>query len=226
MSQQPKYLTAILVVVGLCAVVSTGVTVMNALRPTTGVVTELSRPEPRAIDNWLEYAAEGHRIGAAGAPVALVVFSDFECPYCQRFASGGLRELRERFGDSVAVIFRHLPLPNHKLAKHVAKAAVCAADAGRFVQFHDAVFAKSDSIGLKSMEAFARDAGVTDGAAFASCMSSPTADAIVARDLEASSTLELTGTPSILIDGTLRLGAIGGEELIRIVEPLVARSRR
>jgi protein-disulfide isomerase len=218
MAGESTLVRGILVIVGLCAVVSTGVTLRNQLSPKAGVVSELTQPGPTALPNWLEYTRTGHRLGREDSKPILVVFSDFECPYCRAFALEGLQSIRARYGDSVGVIFRHFPLSNHRFAKQFAAAAVCAGNVGHFEAFHDLAFAEQDSIGLKTAAQFAKEAGVRDMAGFEACLSAPATDSVVARDLAAAKALELNGTPSIIINGTLYRGVIPEEQLVGLVE--------
>jgi protein-disulfide isomerase len=199
-------------------------TVMNAARPAPSGVTELTPRESIEVDNWLDYARAGHRVGGKHAPIVLVLFSDFECPYCRKFAEGGFQTLRARYGDSVAIVFRHFPLPNHKMARHFAKASICADEAGRFEAFHDAVFAGQDSLGLKSVSQFAKEAGIEDVDAFSTCLTRQQLDTLVDLDLEVATSLKLTGTPTLIIDGKVHLGALDGDDLLALVEPVFRRS--
>lgn len=110
----------------------------------------IAPPAVRAID------ASDHVWGETDAPVKLIVYGDFECEFSESFAST-LRAVKEEFGDSVAVAFRHYPLRLHPNAETAAIAAECAAEQGKFWEMHDKLFMdnKNDNMGP---EQFKQDA--------------------------------------------------------------------
>jgi protein-disulfide isomerase len=162
-------------------------------------------PEPPvAVSDWQRVAGKGHRIGPADAPVTLVVFSDFECPFCARFATDALPALEQEFGGNMAVLFRHWPLQGHEWAYPAARAAECAAAQDRFREFHDAVFRSRSLLGKQSFHEFARTAGVRDLAAFERCATASDPVASIGEDVEEARRTGGRGTPTIVING-LRL---------------------
>ncbi len=199
-------------------------------------------PQPVAVEAalWQQFVSTGHRIGSPTAPVELVVFADFECPACRRFATVTWPTLHERYPDQVAMVFQHWPLDYHQQARPAARAAECAAAQGAFTAFHDRLFAQQDSLGRKSWTAFARESGVADVAAFGRCTaetdSLPTVEAGVAWAREIGG----RGTPTVLINGyrwptipsvaeieqvVRRNGVMDLEEIARITDSS-ARARR
>ncbi len=164
-------------------------------------------PQPRHVSNWREYAAVGHRMGSAAAPVTITEFADFQCPVCRQFTLGALASIRREYGNRVAVVYRYWPLSMHPLAYPAARAAECAAAQGRFEAFHDLIYAKQDSLGLKSFASFARDAGVPDSTAFAACDFKLGPVAVVERDIAAVEALGGTGTPTLLVNDLVLPGA-------------------
>ncbi|HET9426535.1 MAG TPA: thioredoxin domain-containing protein [Gemmatimonadaceae bacterium] len=142
-------------------------------------------------------------MGRADARVTIVEVSDFQCPFCARFALTALPAIRRRYPDDVAVVYRHWPLSIHPFAFDAAVASECAAAQGRFEPFHDALFRDQDSIGTRPFERFAVDAGVTDTAAFRLCRTSPQAAARVESDRRAALALGAGGTPSFVVNGYL-----------------------
>lgn len=173
--------------------------------------------EPRRIDDWKPLAREGARMGSAEAPVTIVEFSDFQCPFC-RTVQAPLAAVRARHGDRVAIVFRHLPLDAiHPHARAAANAAECAGEQGRFEAYHDRLFAAQDSIGTTPWERFAADAAVPDLAAFESCVAEDRYAARVERDARLGAELGLEATPTLIVNGTVYSGAPSEAELERLV---------
>lgn len=172
-----------------------------------------ANPEPRPVDNAAELAAAGQWMGPVGAPVQIVEFSDFQCPFCSSFAQT-LRKVRARYPDRVSVLYRHYPIEQlHPHARTAALAAECAGEQGRFEPYHDRLFAQQDSIGSKAWERFAAEAGVPDVAAFTRCVAEERLMANVTRDAELAEKTGISVTPSIVIDGTLIPGVLSEPEL-------------
>jgi protein-disulfide isomerase len=156
---------------------------------------------PSIQKDWQKYASSGHIMGRPDAPVTIVEFADFECPYCRQF--GRDVDSLHSLGKNFKVVYRHFPLGIHRFALAAVRASECAADQGRFDTMHRALYTFSDSLGLAPWAWFARTAGVTDSAKFADCVSSHAPLAALARDTAAGNRLSITGTPVLLI-GQLR----------------------
>jgi protein-disulfide isomerase len=101
---------------------------------------------PVSISDWPQVSSRGHHLGSARQGINVVVFSDFECPACRRFAVETLPVIERRFGAQITVLFRHWPLRQHRFAYSAARAAECAARQGRFRAFNEEVFRQQDSI--------------------------------------------------------------------------------
>jgi protein-disulfide isomerase len=193
-------LTGVLV---LCAVVITGLLVRRELWP---AAPPASQPAVTQVSDWQSYASGGHRTGPAAAPVTIVEFSDFQCPFCARLAPR-LDSLRQRSPAPFAVVYRHFPLESHPHAMAAARASECAADQGRFKEIHDALFAEQGAIGQKSWSAYARAAGVPDSAAFARCLEGDAGASRIRADMAAGERLNVTGTPTLLVGRYRMAGA-------------------
>lgn len=174
--------------------------------------------------NWAEYNNERLRIGPQEAKVKVVAFSDFQCPACKLFAQR-LSTARQKYGDQVAIIFRHLPLTIHAEAEPAAVASECAALDGRFAEMHDVLFAKQDSLGSKPWESFAREAAIGDIPAFNRCLSQPDVRARVSADADAARALGADRTPTVLIDGVRFSGAIPQRSLDSLIDNALSRAR-
>ncbi|HEV7589890.1 MAG TPA: thioredoxin domain-containing protein [Longimicrobium sp.] len=200
----PSWLSAAAnVVLIVCAVTVTALVVRQDLFPAS---RGGQRPHgTERVADWRRYAAQGHRSGPAGAPVDIVVFSDFQCPAC-RMLAGYLDAIRLEFPDQVAVVRRHAPLPIHQYAVAAAQASECAARQDRFDQFHDALFQAQASIGTAPWSRFAAVAGVPDQPAFDACMAETAPVAALQRDTMDARALKLHSTPTWMVNGVLFRG--------------------
>ncbi len=162
---------------------------------------------------------EGHAtLGPDSAPVELVVFSCFECPFCRRF-DASINRLREdeALASQVRLVFRHFPLRNmHPMAQKAHEASVCAEDQGQFWEYHDALWA-DDNISLDGLEQHARVLGL-DTEEFAQCLNSGSSYERVQTDLDAALALGQTGTPAVFVNGRYIGGAVSFEQLTAEIE--------
>lgn len=161
----------------------------------------------------------GHAtLGPDSAPVELVVFSCFECPFCRRF-DASINRLREdeALASQVRLVFRHFPLRNmHPMAQKAHEASVCAEDQGQFWEYHDALWA-DDNISLDGLEQHARVLGL-DTEEFAQCLNSGSSYERVQTDLDAALALGQTGTPAVFVNGRYIGGAVSFEQLTAEIE--------
>ena len=192
---------------------------------------ELSPRSPRAarsgwtqIENWEAITANRPRIGPANARVEIVEFVDYECPACYSYARE-LDSILARYPRDVALLVAHTPLSYHRFAQLAARSADCAYGRNAFPQMHRLLFAKQDSIGLKSWGSFALEAGVRDTSEFAACVRATTPLASLARDTVLADELGLRGTPSIAINGVLHNGTPTLTQLDSIVRSVIGGVR-
>lgn len=151
------------------------------------------------VPGWDRLKQHGTWYGDSLAPVTIVEFLDFECPFCARFHET-LQATQREVKAPVALLLVQYPLPNHRFAIPAAVAAECAAKQGRFGRMSDGLLAQQDSFGLKGWTSYAADAGVTDTIGFAKCLKSQTRGRIAA-DKAVGESLRIRGTPTILING-------------------------
>ncbi len=192
--------TAVLV---LCALTMTGLLVRREfVRPASG------RPLGNlgVQKDWEQYANSEDTIGVRGAPVTIVEFGDYECPAC-RVLHNHLDSLQS-LGVAFQVVYRHFPLKIHRFAIPAARASRCAADQGRFEGMHKALYEHADSLGLVSWWWYARTAGVGDSMAFEVCLRSAEAGRALARDTLDGQRLGITGTPTTILIGSLRVNGV------------------
>lgn len=142
--------------------------------------------------------------GAKDAPVTLVEFADYECPYCQKITPE-LQKLEKEYGERLAVVYKDFPLPMHHTSQKAAEAARCAGEQGKFWEYHDVLF-YSKQLGVADLKAHARVLKL-DGDRFDKCLDNGAETASVKTSLEEAQKLGLTGTPSFFVNGHFFSGA-------------------
>jgi protein-disulfide isomerase len=145
------------------------------------------------------------RLGPDNAPVTIVEFSDFQCPYCQRSVPV-LKELRRLYGENIRLIYRDYPGPNHPYASQAAEAAQCAGEQGKFWEYHDLLFDRQSSEKGWDFVALAREAGLQQSA-FEICLSSGRFREEITKDLQDGLKLGITSTPTFFVNGRPLVGA-------------------
>ena len=161
--------------------------------------------------------------GPEDAPVTIVEFSDFQCPFCSRVLPT-LRQVEQNYGDRVRLVFKQFPLRNlHPDAQKAAEASLCAHDQGKFWQMHDAMFADQSGLGVPGLEAKAsRRSGSTP-------RSSPSASrpgryaAAVQEDLDQGGEAGVSGTPAMFVNGRFVSGAVPYEQIAQVIEDELGR---
>ncbi len=174
--------------------------------------------------NALARAPYAPSMGPASASVVIVVFSDFECPHCARFAAT-LRRLHRNYGDALRVEYRNYPLPMHKNAELASRLGVCAEKQGKFWSFHDLCFEKQDELSPMTLPEIADDAGLDVRAAMA-CAETDEVRQIVAADIAAGEKLGIEGTPAFVLNGELTVGAVLYDEIERRIGKLLQSNER
>jgi protein-disulfide isomerase/uncharacterized membrane protein len=172
------------------------------------------------VDTEVLYAEGAASWGDSDAPVTIVEFSDFECPFCARFAEvvNGLKEHYEP--TELRVVFRHFPLSMHPRARVAAKAAACAQELGSFWDYHDLLFNNQGRFSDDQLRAYAEEAGL-DGVGLLNCMDSDFAEQRVSQDRQAGQELGVQGTPSIYINGRTYEGPIDARNMRRLIDNLI-----
>ncbi len=180
-----------------------------------GAKVDVRLPEPE-IEPVEVSTAGGQVMGPANAPVTIIEFSDFQCPYC-RTVQATLKRLRERFGDRVRLVFRDLPILDlHPGADRAAEAARCAADQGKFWEYHDVLFANPDKQKPEDLVRHAKDLGLSMPR-FEDCVVKRRFAAAVAADVAEAKSLGLGSTPTFFINGRVLVGAHPYENFERLI---------
>ena len=183
---------------------------VEELRNKWPVVLKLSPPVPGP-----ELERGSPVKGAAKAAVTIVEFSDFECPFCAQ-VQDTLRQIMDRYGGEVRLVFKHLPSEGHRNSLAAARAAYCAGEQDRFWQFHDALFASRD-LSPPVIGEIAAKLGL-GREKFAACVNAEASRTAVVRDVELAQRYRIDSTPSFLINGKLATGALTFAEFQSLIE--------
>ncbi|MFO0760815.1 MAG: thioredoxin domain-containing protein [Byssovorax sp.] len=143
--------------------------------------------------------------GPSAAPVTVVVFSDFQCPFCRK-SEATVRELEAAYPGKIRYVWKNHPLPFHDHAHLAAKAALAAGEQGKFWEYHDALFAHQDALDRASLERYAEDLGL-DGRRFHAALEDTRLDAAVDADEAEADRLAIKGTPTFFVNGRRVIGA-------------------
>ncbi|MCB9362396.1 DsbA family protein [Candidatus Woesearchaeota archaeon] len=146
--------------------------------------------------------------GDPEAPVTIVEWSDFECPFCARFYEQSYKTIVDEYVNTgkVKIIFRDFPLSFHPNAQKAAEAAECAGEQDKFYEMHDKLFESGVSGGVATFKKYAADIGL-DQKAFDSCLDNGDMAAEVAADMSDGVAAGIKGTPGFIINGELVSGA-------------------
>ena len=159
--------------------------------------------------------------GPAAAPITIVEFSDYQCPFCAR-VNPTLAKVRETYGDKVRIIFKDYPLPNHPEAPKAAEAAHCAAEQKKYWEMHDAMFANQRALQVPVLKQTARSIGL-DGTAFDQCIDSDKYAATVRGGAQLGERMGVNSTPTLYINGRALIGAMPFENFKAIIDEELAR---
>lgn len=156
-------------------------------------------------------------IGKTDAPVTLVEFSDFQCPYCKS-AVPTLKEIEKTYGDKVQIVYRQFPLTSiHPFAFKAAEASLCANEQGKFWQLHDVMFNDQTKLGVSDLKQQAASLGM-DEKKFTRCLDTGKYVEQIQNDLKEGQRIGVNGTPAIFINGTL---VDGGAVPFTVISPLI-----
>lgn len=203
-------LSAILVV---CALVITAMVVRQQLFS----IPQKPELDIKKIKNWQKFDFKGPKSGAENAPIRIVEFYDYQCPYCKK-VQPALQKLLEEYPKQISLTHHHLPLPIHKEAIPAAIAAECARNQGMFKPMHKLIFNHQKQLAQLSYDSLAKEAGIDDIETFKACLNKQQIKDRVIKSLEQSEELGIDATPSFLIDGQLVSGALPYDRLEELVK--------
>jgi protein-disulfide isomerase len=166
-------------------------------------------------------AATGPTKGQASAPIQMIEFSDFQCPYCRQ-ANPTVARVLSTYGDRIHFVYRHYPLPTHPNAHSAAEASACAAEQGKFWPYHDVLFANPTKLGVADLKQHAADLGL-DATTFNACVDSHKFKAQVDTDMKEGEEVGVNGTPAFFINGRFLSGAQPFEAFKRVIDEELER---
>ncbi|HXO29371.1 MAG TPA: thioredoxin domain-containing protein [Thermoanaerobaculia bacterium] len=174
--------------------------------------------EPMRVD----VAASGPAKGPAGAPVTIVEFSDFQCPFCSRITPT-LEQVVSKYGNKVRLVFRQFPLPMHPNAAKAAEAALCANEQGKFWEMHDAMFKDQAGLAVDGLKSKAAGIAGINAASFNSCLDSGKQTPAVQSDMKAGTKAGVNGTPAMFINGRFVSGVVSADDLSKVIDEELKR---
>jgi protein-disulfide isomerase len=162
--------------------------------------------------------------GNAKAPVTLVLFSDFQCPYCGK-VEPTLNEVEKAYGDKVKVVWKHQPLAMHPQAIPAAEAAEAAREQGKFWQMHDKLFANQGALSPDVYTRYAKELNL-DLARFEASRQSGKGRARIQQDQEIAGRVGVNGTPTMFVNGERVVGAVPFETLKAAIDRQLAATAK
>lgn len=170
-----------------------------------------------------QISATDHVRGDFNAPVTLVEFSDFECPYCGRHFPTLVKILSD-YAGKVRLVYKHFPLPFHKNSQKAAEASECASEQGRFWEYHDKLFENQASgFSIDKFKQWAKDLNL-NSSQFNNCLDSGKYSQKVQADLNEGQQRGVTGTPATFINGNLISGAQSYDVFKKEIDKLLVSS--
>ncbi|HKI85694.1 MAG TPA: thioredoxin domain-containing protein [Thermoanaerobaculia bacterium] len=159
--------------------------------------------------------------GPKDAPIRIIEFSDFQCPFCGRIEPE-IEKVLKTYGNKVRLVYRQFPLTQiHPFAQKAAEASLCAKAQGKFWEMHDAMFSNQSALGVDQLKATAKKLGL-DSKKFDKCLDSGAMADAVAADEKAGQAAGVNGTPALFINGRFINGAVPYEQISKIIDEELA----
>lgn len=183
---------------------------VDRLKAKTPVRIQLDPPRQKVA------AADSPAKGPSNAPIELIEFSDFQCPFCLR-AHPIVSQVLSTYGNKIRFVYRNYPLPNHPNARPAAEAAQCAHEQGQFWPYYDRLFANPTKLADGDLKQAAAELGL-DANRFNSCFDSHKFKGVVDTDVKEGSAAGVNGTPAFFINGRLINGAQPFDAFKRVID--------
>jgi len=179
-----------------------------------------SQPQPTAPSVEFKITKDDHVRGDFNAPITLVEFSDFECPFCGRHYPT-MNKILNDYKGKVRLVYKHFPLGFHPNARKAAEASECAGEQGKFWEYHDKIFEnQSSGLSIEKFKQWAKDLGLNSNK-FNDCLDSGKYAQKVQADYQEGSQKGVNGTPATFVNGQLVSGALPYESFKQIIDSLL-----
>jgi protein-disulfide isomerase len=214
--------TAVTTILVVCALVITALLVRREFFEPASVARLSDQKQKQVfLKEWRDDLSLGVRLGPADAPVQVIEFADFECPFCAQFYRT-IKPIWAKYPKQVALTYAHYPIQGHRFAIPAARAAECAGEQGRFEAMHDQLFEGQDQFGLRPWDDYAAAARVPDMTAFDACIKKTDPIPRVEEGKALGAKLDVQGTPTIIINGWKLGHPPSPEELDTMVKAILA----
>ena len=205
-------------------VIASAIAWVAFLKPVVAPVSARSQPQHRSeppLPSEPISLKDAQVAGSSSAKIGLVMYSDFQCPYCGKFARETLPAIQHQYVQSgkVLIAFRQFPLPIHPFAERAAEASLCAGRQGKFWLFHDALFANQQALDPPALAERAHRLGLNTRE-FDVCLTGQTTG-LVQADTASGKPLAIIGTPTFFIGSVLRNGTMKAAARFSGAQPLV-----
>jgi len=171
---------------------------------------------------------EAARLAEAGpvkgdpeAPITIIEFSDFQCPFCAQIQTT-LDQIFDTYGDDVKLVFRHYPLPFHENAESAALASMCANEQDNFWEYHDLLFENQEDMTMTNLKKWAADLGL-DAEKFNSCLDNQSYKEEINKDIGDAQAVGVSGTPAFFVNGQRLVGAQPFEAFKAVIDAELAK---
>lgn len=197
----------------------------TASNPSAPLASGIQAPVQTAPPQYVRYdiPAEGSpSLGPKDAPIVIVEFSDYQCPFCKRFHDETLQPLLAAYPGHIRFVYRHLPLASiHSEAFPAAVASMCAYEQNAFWQYHDRMFENQNRLGREFYVQISSDLGL-DSMAFEECLNLEKYKDVIQKDLDFAIDLGVSSTPTFFINGLAVVGAQPLEVFKQVIDKELA----
>jgi protein-disulfide isomerase len=165
---------------------------------------------------------KGNVKGAENARVTIIEYSDFECPFCSQ-AVQTMDDILKKYPNDVKLVFKHFPLEFHPQAEKAAEAAECAADQGKFWEYHDTLFANQKNLDVSDLKNYAKQLGLNTGE-FNACLDSGAMASRVESNRKEGAERGVRGTPTFFVNGQSVVGVKPFDVFDTLIQQALAKS--
>lgn len=211
--------------------VLTGILVFCAILISVMVIRQQffqKRVEPelvtRTIPEWKELDLKGYHIGSVDAPIQIIEFFDYECPYCLE-VNLTLHRMAEKYVNQISVVYEHFPLEIHEHAFEAAVAAECGRLGNRFEEYHSQLFSNQKKLDSISYDSLAVRTGIENLENFKKCFRDRESSSIVQSGVKLGNQLEIGGVPTFLINGKVVPGVLSEKQFDSIIEKILQEKK-